>query len=196
MEPGLIPYLPSLRLYREWMARRLAGEDDAGAWNDVTAGIAKRERRYLARTVVAGAHGQDPIMLSVPVEGGGSMLKRGDLRLWRISMHGRWQDMHLGALSAAYGATPFYPHIEPALRSAIKGAREGMPFLEMSVRLHEALTNLIDIEALLPELRRRRASDPEAFRHLASEKSAGMDTELAFLDVICRRGPESIFVLL
>ena len=119
------PYLASLAAYRNWMRARLAGASDAEAWRRVADGMSRVERRCLPRTLVAGAHGQDPLTLSVPISGGASVIKRGHPEVWGGSMHGRWPAVHLGALEAAYSATPFFPHLRDGKYSILPGAREG-----------------------------------------------------------------------
>lgn len=198
MSPEVVkaPYLASLGLYRAWMAERLSGYDDAAAWERVASAMPRAGRRGMARALVAGAHGQQPLVLSVPVAGGGSVLKRGRPEDWRLSMHGRWPAVHAGALEAAYSATPFFPHLRDELMSALRGAAEGDPFLGLTTRLHHVMMGLLGVEGLLPSLREMSETDPERLRRIAEEKNDGLHTDLTFLDVICRRGREAVFSLL
>lgn len=191
-----VPYLPSFGVYKEWMRLRLTGCSDGEAWRIILSSTPRNLRRRMARTIVAGAHGQAPLLLSVPVIGGGSLLKRGQPEEWRVSMHGRWQAMHLGALAAAYSATPFYPYLEPEIRRVIEEAEEGDLFLDITCSLHRIVTRFIDADALIPELRRRAEADYEWLRQLAVEKSNGLHTDLTVLDVIFKKGPEGIFALI
>lgn len=191
-----VPYLPSLEVCRQWMELRLEGFEDAEAWERIVASTPQRERRKMARSMVAGAHGQSPLTLSVPIAGGGSVLKRGEVKNWRVSMHGRWQDVHFGALEVAYSHTPYYPYLSQDLESVIKGSYENMPFTELTTRLHGIIIGILDTEEVLKELRRGQALSSERFRQLIVEKSDGLHTDLSILDVIFKKGPEGVFALL
>lgn len=191
------PYMGSLQLYRQWLHRRIEGFDDAGAWHVIAASMPRAERRrVLPRTTVAGASGQQPLTLSVPMAGGSSVLKRGRPEEWRLSMHGRWQAVHLGALEAAYGAMPFYSHVVPELKKSLEATYEGMPFGQLTDSIHRLILRTLDIEPLLPELARMRREDAARLQSLADEKNQGCHTDFTILDVIFRKGPEGIFTLL
>lgn len=175
------------------MAARLGGAGHTEAWREALRGEAPRE---LARTIVDGARGQKPLRLSVAIAGGSGVVKRGHPERWRLSGHGRWRAMHLGALEAAYSSAPFFPHLFPELRDILLSAPDGSSFSILTARLADACLRLIDAETLIPELRKLREADPERFRILAEEKSRGTYAEKAFADVIFRKGAESIFALL
>ncbi len=78
------------------------------------------------------------VLLTVPVEGGSRSLKRlehacggraeaqADLRSPRISLHGDWPRVHLGALEAVYGRAPFFAHYFPAVSGIIAGPPESL----------------------------------------------------------------------
>ena len=194
---AVVPYFPSLAYYRRWMRLRVAEAlDDVQARTRLLADTPRGERRRLARTLIAGAHRQPPLTLSLPVEGGGGVLRKGEAGRWRISMHGRWPAVHLGALEAAYGATPFYAHLRPELERILRHAEAGQPLADLTARLHHCCLALLDVEEIIPELRRLSVSEPERLRRLAEEKSAGVHTDTAFIDVIFRKGREALFTLL
>ncbi|MBD5338523.1 MAG: WbqC family protein [Bacteroides sp.] len=196
-EGAVAPYLGSLEIYRRWMRLRLEGLDDNGAWGRIISAMPRGERRRaLARTTVAGANGQGPLTLSVPVQGGGSTLKRGYPGEWRLSMHGRWQAVHLGALATAWSATPFFPHVMPLIHDVLDSTYEGMPFGEMTATLHRVVAGVLDVESLLPEIRSLTGTRAELIRRLSDEKMSGFHTDFTILDVIFRKGPEGIFLLL
>ena len=190
------PYLASLGAYRAWMRARLAGASDAEAWRRVADGMSRAGRRCLPRTLVAGAHGQGPLTLSVSISGGASVIKRGHPEEWGISMHGRWTAVHLGALDAAYSATPFYPHLRDAFSALLRQVGEGDSFGSLTTALHRECSLLLDLEGIIPALRSVAGESQGRLRKLAEEKSVGLHTDLAFLDVICRRGREAVFALL
>ena len=177
------------------MQLRLDGFGDAEAWRRLLVMTPRWERR-IARTLVSGARGQDPLTLSVPIEGGASVVKRGHPEEWCVSMHGRWPAVHIGALSAAYSATTFYPHLMPEIRREIEATKEGRPFGHLTGALHRAVSGWLRVDELLPGLRRFINEEPQRLRTLCDEKSRGLHTDLSFLDVIFRKGPEAIFVLM
>lgn len=191
-----VPYFPSLGLYRQWMGLRLEGLEDSEAWKRIIASTPHRQRRMMARSQVAGAHGQPPLTLSVPIAGGGSVLKRGDIENWRVSMHGRWQDVHLGALAAAYSHTPFYPFLSHEFEAVIRATYENMPFVDLTSRLHEIILGILDTGNLIKALKRGEELASERLRQLVAEKSEGLHTDLSILDVIFKKGPEGVFALL
>lgn len=109
------PYLPSIGMCRAWLAGRLAGLGDGEAWRRAEAECG-RKPRDLARCLVEGAHGQQPLTLSVAIEGGASVVKRGKPWLWRLSDHGDWPRLHLRALETAYASTPITSTTSPESR--------------------------------------------------------------------------------
>ena len=59
----------------------------------------------------------DPLVLSVAVEGGGRQLRNLDkIPDLKLSNHGDWRKVHLGAFESILGKTPFYRHFEDSLR--------------------------------------------------------------------------------
>ena len=195
---NIIPYLPSLSLARNWMRARLDGYDDTLSWIKGLQGAGNRliNPRILTRTLVAGARGQEPLLLSVPIEGGASGVKHGDPAFWRISLHGDWPRIHLGALEAAYSNTAYYPHLINQIRKIVSDVKEGDNFALFTRQLLETIYNFLDIETLIPALRNIIRENPERIRLLSEEKKPGTDADLSILDVIFKRGPETIFTLL
>lgn len=193
-------------MWRRWMAARLEGEEIENLR------LIRHDRqglRGMARTFVAGAGGQPPLQLSVAIAGGASVVKRGNPESWLLSGHGGWPELHLRAIEAAYGATPFFRYLYPDIRTALSSAVEGSRFADLTMVLHKACSSFIDAENLIPELRKLREENPHRFRTLAEEyrlpdrlepggeEKRGMDyAEMAFIDVIFRNGPQSIFSLL
>ena len=198
--PDVIPYLPSLGDCRRWMALRVAGLDTAEAWRRAVplpgrsdASGRRHALRALTRTLVAGAHGQEPVTLTVPLVGGASAVKRGDTEAWRVSMHGDWIRRHRGALLTAYSATPYYTHFMPLLDDVYASMREGDAFAGFSTALFSVVEKVPGMESVewLGDLR----SDPRA-RCICREKSAGLHTSLSVFDVIFKRGPELPLILM
>lgn len=89
----------------------------------------------------------EEMMLSIPVEGGASRLKRlpsntdRDKANIAISEHGNWRHAHIGALQAAYGRTPYFPHLMPILEEIYNSGEKSLAtFNEM---IHKAIAEMI-----------------------------------------------------
>lgn len=146
--------------------------------------------RDMARTFVAGARGQERLRLSVAVEGGSSVVKRGRAWQWILSDHGRWPLLHLRAMETAYSSTPYYQHYIGPVWEILENVRAGDHFAEITLRLHNCVLEALKVENLLPKLR----NDREKIEKF--DKIEIKDTDLAIFDVIFRKGPDAIFALL
>lgn len=196
MPIAAVPYLPSLDCYRRWLSLRLDGMSDVDAWRSLLSAMPHDRRRHLGRTIVAGAGTNPPLTLSVPIEGGASTIKRSSPTEWKLSTHGRWSAVHLGALSAAYGVTPYYAHLESSLTDLIGNVRQGDSFPLLTLALHRMVADMLDVEVLLQPLKEALQRNPTRIHAIAAEKCAGAHAETAFIDVLFKRGPEALFTLL
>lgn len=188
-----IPYMASLGAWRQWMALRLGGDSVADAWECVARGMRPRD---LCRAIVAGAHGQSDLLLSAAIEGGAGVVKRGRPERWTLSGHDRWRERHLRALEAAYGSAPYFQHLYPQLCEAMASAPDGSPFLHLAWRIHEECARFIGIEELLPQIASLPADDFRRPIWSADRKMHPLYAERAFLDVIFRKGKESVLTLI
>ncbi len=177
---------------RRWLAARLEGRSESEALRRIVADLRPRD---LARTLIAGAAGQAPLRLSVAIEGGSSTVKRGHPQRWLLSDHGRWRQMHLGALEAAYGTSPFYRYFSPDIAAVFDSVGEGYPFGHFTSRLFDLTVRRILDDDVIYSLRRLRLERPDFHEKLTEEKKETEIDDLAFIDVIFRKGPESIFII-
>lgn len=180
-------------MMRSYLHRRLRDESRDDAWRLTLGSLRPRE---WSRREVAGAHGQSPVLLTVPIEGGSSVVKRAHPGQWTLSDHGRWRMMHLGALEAAYGTTPFFEHFYPGIHRVLSEAGQGMSFHDFTLRLYEAVEDNLRMEPLIDYLLGMDQACRQRIILLSSEKKITGYADLAFLDVIFRKGQESIFTLL
>lgn len=204
----MTPYLPSVKLCRQWLQYRIEGLNDEAAWINAfqsvyDSGVGSRRANFykpLARTIIAGAHGQPPLILSVPVVGGASTIKRGHPQEWLVSGHGRWEKMHLGALAAAYSSTPYFSHCSDELEYVIGNVEEGDSFHVFTEKLFDIAKKILDIEYIISELRIIKNDDSGSswnnLMKLAEEKKCDVDAEISFFDVIFKKGKEALFTLL
>lgn len=174
---------------RKLVSVRLAGAAGADAFPAITAG---KRPRDLCRTVIAGAHGQPPLLLSVAIEGGSSVVKKGHPERWRLSDHGRWQKIHLGALEAAYGNTAYFPHLFPKLAEILDQTAAGDSFAELTLALHRVMMDFIGAESFIRDYVRLDDRSKERLAVIAKENLTFGNDDLAFIDVIFKKGPESL----
>lgn len=109
------------------------------------------------------------LLLTVPVAGGSGALRRFASREPErlvISQHGRWQHVHLGALEARLGRTPFWRHLEPLVVPLIADASG--PLFSLNEALGKIMDKFLDLPTLLPELREFALRDPERLAAIAS----------------------------
>lgn len=65
--------------------------------------------------------GNAPLVLSLAVEGGGRQLRSAEkINDLKLSEHGDWRKIHLGALEAALGRQPFYRYLEPRINKVYR----------------------------------------------------------------------------
>lgn len=181
----MTPFAPSAAYY----ARRFAGEYSAKGLTQEQAGLETGARGSM-RTLIAG-----DVTLSVPVEGGASALKRRGLRSdTMLSGHGRWQQVHLGAWRAAYGKSPYFIHLFPALESI---------YLDASHDTAAGFNNAIDRLALswlrpevfIHEFNVLKARDPRLAAELIEETKTKINYSYSIFDAIFRLGKNTMFGL-
>ncbi len=193
----VVPYLASAIWYREYLRARL--EDAA----DDAEGILRANKkcvdraRELCRSSVAGAHGQQPVLLSVPIAGGASTVKGVLPSRWSLSSHGRWQPIHLGALQAAYGSTPFYTHCMDLLAPVIDRPLdvEADDFARLTADIHSIVCRLLNLDENIPPLRDAFKSRREWIESICRENSSDVMEYLSVFDVIFRKGEDALFAL-
>ncbi len=62
----------------------------------------------------------------------------------RISEHAHWRHQHWGALMAAYGKSPYYEHLAPALHAIlVEGAQTHL--LDLNRALHDLVVDFMDL---------------------------------------------------
>lgn len=187
------PYMASTEWYSAYLQGRLKGYSDSESTALANSSVETyRNRKNLFRTKIAGAHGQPPMLLSVPILRGSR--KGGNSGSPELSQHGRWQAIHIGAIKAGYGGSPFFLHIYPLLESILKN-RDG-EFTTMSEELHQTVLRSLALEENIEGLRVLESEDSGRLRQLKKDKSKGVIQEMSIFDVIFRKGREALFSLL
>lgn len=157
----------------------------------------------ICHTLIAAPQGHSgaTVTLTVPLAGG----RRGGHGLpaaaRMVSLHGRWPHVHLGALAASYGRTPYYRHYIGAVAEALDlaGAPGGVTLGRLSAALDAVVRRALPADALAA-LRQTAAADPRRLLALAAEAAAHepggvADTRLSMLHYLFRYGPQTIFFL-
>lgn len=158
------------------------------AWLRSEADALREGLHHPNRTLLAGG-----TRLTVPVEGGVRRLrglKEGDaMPDMRVSDHGRWPHVHLGAIETLYSSAPYFDHYFPGVERLLRRAPES--FAELCAGSTRLLLEGVDAEKLLPAL----SCPSEAVREESERLRKEVDDRLSFLDPLFRFGPQAIFLL-
>lgn len=169
---SVIPFAASA----EWYAARFRGDENLTAAHDP---------KSLRRTLIDSPEG--PVWLSVPIAKGPGL---------RISDHGNWPHVHLGAINARYGRYPYFTFLFDQLRDAYADIPGTLP--EFNTRIDDIITSWIDREAII-SARQLLSSDPRAaasLRRSCLELKTNLNTRLSILDAIFRLGKNTTLLLL
>lgn len=107
----------------------------------------EREENYLKqsyrnRCYILSAHGQQP--LSVPVFAGS--IHKTPIKDIRIDYSKRWQQVHLGAISAAYSSSPYFMYYFENLEKIISKNIEFL--LDLNMELTVSILNMLKIKSI------------------------------------------------
>lgn len=139
------------------------------------------------------------VTLSVPVAGGAKALKSAKSDPM-ISHHGRWWPVMEGTINAAYGNTPFFPHIFPQLQSimqqAYDSATQDTPISSshLITQADEWVAQCIDLPTLLISGEDFRLRHPDIIRQHSS-RILTRHPDLSILHYLMHYGPEVIFLI-
>ncbi|MDE6342830.1 MAG: WbqC family protein [Muribaculaceae bacterium] len=155
-------------------------------------GMSLQGRDY-TRTLV-GSNRAEGQVLTVPVEGGSSAVKRGPVSSLRVSGHGDWPRIHLGALEAAYGKEPYFAHLFPEIAEVIADYPESLT--ELNGRLLGVMLSFAGYADEIEHLRSLRLRHPLRVAGIAGRLEAGCDISHSYLEPLFRFGRDAIFLLL
>lgn len=154
-------------------------------------GIDLKTRDYARTRILSNT--QSGILLTVPVAGGSSATKRLRPASLKISDHGDWPRLHLGALDAAYGKEPYFQHLFPEIASEITGYPKELSTLNRN--LMTKMMVFLDYETLMPEIRNLRNQYPRRCESIADKLRSKIDPEHSFLEPLFRFGRDALFLL-
>ena len=190
ISPDFPPYAPSSR----WHAIRIKGLARGESFeNSCLSANEEFSLRDFARCRITG-HSDSPILLTVPVEGGSSVLK-GMLppKEIKLSNHGNWRRIHLGALEASYGRTPYYPYLMPNLKEIYEGNFQTLR--DFNLAIEEALFAFLLNNISRDELSMLLNFSGNSLRERGMEISGLIDPDLSIIDALMRIGPETLLAL-
>lgn len=100
-------------------------------------------------------------------------------------MHGNWPHVHLGAMEAIYGRTPYYQHVMPAVRNALQEPPASL--MELNALLHRAISTFLSVPA---------CKNTDGLAERCGEIASLINPELSIIDPLMRLGPETSLGLL
>lgn len=168
------PYLPSLKWVR-----------------DNGSSLSMPTREY-CRTLVQ-SNSPEGMVLTVPVVGGSSSVKR--LRPWQlaISSHGDWTRTHLGAIEAAYGKEPYFQHFFPEIADVI--ATYPPLLADLNRKLFSLLLAGMNYEENAKDIKKFRVCHPKRYENISSRLFSKIDMDHSIIEPLFRLGPDLIFLL-
>lgn len=183
-------YFGDIESWRRRVGASLRAEGEEGP---ECGSLPKGSSKELARTVIAGPSGAR-LTLTVPIVGGAHQARHTSPDRWTVAGHGRWTDVHLGALNAAYGQTPFFPHFFPPLRKIISAA-PGTPFTQLCSLIGDWVSDALRLPEAATAILRADPSQIAILAARACELQTALDPSLSVADAIFRLGPEAILPL-
>lgn len=185
-----VPYFASAEWYGVYFRSICAGEEECDARRMANDSCCRRPRD-VCRTLMAADS-----RLSLPLEGGASVVKRG-ISPMILSGHGNWRHTHLGALDAILGRTPFHRHLMPAIREIFdKYGDPGSPLPDLTERLHMLLIDFLALHEAAEVWKNLSAVQREAIERRAGELAALVNPAESMMSAAMRIGREAIFPLL
>lgn len=173
----VIPFAASPEWYAAWLRARLAGADDAAACEAACAEL-RPGAKDLRRAAIAAPQGS--MWLTVPLAKGPGL---------RISDHGNWPHVHLGAINAIYGRTPYFPYLYDALSDVYGHIPGTLP--EFAAAIHTLIISWLDTDAAMMAL-----TAGSAVRRTAEELKTKVNTRLSILDPLFRFGKDTLLMLI
>ena len=152
-------------------------------------------RKELVRCRVA-ADGADSgeTVLTLPIVGGASALKREAPDTWRLSDHGNWPHVHCGALEAAYSRTPYFRHYADPLLEAL--ANPPVLVGELTAVCARWVRDSLRMEETLPQLKAFITEKPELAARIREDIGGKVRPQLSVADALFRLGPDAIFAFI
>ena len=187
----VIPFAPSAAWYAAWWQARRKGLPDAESIAAANIATDISGKDYARCRIMANGN---EIILSMAIEGGAARLKRTSLiSTARLSDHGNWRHVHLGAFEAAYGRCPFYQHLTPLIRDVYNSQEYTLP--GFNAKVHHAICSFLNIINLKNIQDITSYAGSYATKERGTEIAIGLQRELSIIDTLMKFGTESILAL-
>lgn len=192
----MTPYLASAGWYAQWLRGISAGMTDMDAQSVASKACCLKGKDF-ARCRIVGNGAE--MMLSIPVEGGASRLKRltensdSDKANIAMSEHGNWRHAHMGALQAVYGRTPYFPHIMPMLEEVYNSVEKSLEIFNDMI--HKVIVDIIfgaDSPADIFDSIKR----DKRFFDRGRELELNVSPDISVVALLMQHGKESLLPLL
>lgn len=148
--------------------------------------------RDYTRTLIE-SNAPEGIVLTVPVVGGSSAVKRLKPEQLKISGHGDWTRIHLGAIEAAYGREPYFQHLFPEIAVLLTDYPQQLA--RLNVLLMEKMLDFIRYAHTVEDINNLRETNPERCQAITRRLESKIDPTHSFLEPLFRLGPDAIFLL-
>lgn len=148
--------------------------------------------RDYTRTLIE-SNSPEGLMLTVPVAGGASAVKRLRPTELKVSGHGDWTRLHLGAIEAAYGREPYFQHLFQDIAHIISSYPQHLA--HMNVLLMEKMMDFLGFEEQMGYVMQLRAAHPGRCGEIAMRLESKINPCCSFLEPLFRLGPDAIFLL-
>lgn len=148
--------------------------------------------RDYTRCLIA-SNSPEGMVLTVPVAGGSSAVKRLKPEQLEVSDHGDWTRIHLGAIEAAYGREPYFQHLFPEIAVVIAGYPQQLA--RLNVLLMEKMLSFIGYPDQIGHVLELREAHPERCSAIAKRLTSKIAPRHSFLEPLFRLGPDALFLL-
>ena len=185
------PFLPSAKWMADYFGALRSGTGNSEAM--VKANSKITDHKEFARSNIRDTRGNIQVV-SMAIAGGGRQLRNlSKMEGLYLSEHGDWRKNHLGTFEACLGKTPFYHHIEGALKTIYEN-RDATSLEHFNTAIFRELTSFLlgneDSSSLKFDLYKN------AVKARGEEVAEGIDPDMTILQSLSVFGKETLLGLL
>lgn len=137
---------------------------------------------------------EDPIVLSIPLEGGASSLKRLTPDLIRLSEHGQWRRLHTRAITTTYRRFPFFDYVGDRIFPIYDIEFYNLEEFNEAIALK--ICECLKLNELASTLESMQPDQRQLYQATAKELMRLIHPELSVLDALFRLGPDATIPLI
>lgn len=178
----ITPFSLSIAWMRIYLRELLAGKPDADCRRVADSELAITGKQF-ARCKLANGES-----LTIPVEGGASVLKRRNANP-QLSGHGKWKREHLGAWNALYGKFPYFQYLMPEIEEVYSRYNTGDSLEQFNSALLNIVLDWIEAESVVDTLRNENCRKEFDLPQIE-------DDSLSVFNLLFREGKRSVFGLI